>query len=228
MHVVITGASSGIGEALAREYFTRRAAVTLVARRRELLDKLAKDTDAKTHLVQADLSEPGQVTSWVDEAERALGPIDVLINNAGVSSQSATLALTTSEELARCFAINATSPVMVAKALLPNLRAGSRRLIVNVSTQLASITNNSGGSSYAYRASKTALNQLTVCMANELRADGFTVVAMHPGWVKTDMGGPKAPLSAEQAVAHILATIDRLTPADSGRFLNYDGGPMPW
>ena len=84
MHVVVTGASSGIGEAIAREYFSRSAHVTLVARRKELLEKLAADGDGKAHIVTADLGDPNQVTSWVDEAERTSGPIDVLINNAGV------------------------------------------------------------------------------------------------------------------------------------------------
>lgn len=217
---LVTGASRGIGAELVRQ---------LAARGDRPLATLRPPAPHPPGAARTLPLEVSDQTS-IDALARALEgtPLDVLINNAGVSSQSATLALTTAEELARCFAINATSPVIVAKALLPALRAGSRRLIVNVSTQLASIANNSGGSSYAYRASKTALNQLTVCMANELRTEGFTVVAMHPGWVKTDMGGPKAPLSPEQAVGHILATIDRLTPADSGRFLNYDGAPMPW
>lgn len=217
---LVTGASRGIGAELVRRLASRgdRPFATL--------RPPANPPPGAVRTLPLEVTDRASIDALARSLEGS--PLDVLINNAGVSSPSATLALTTGEELARCFAINAASPVMVAKALLPNLRAGSRRLIVNVSTQLASITNNSGGSSYAYRASKTALNQLTVCMANELRADGFTVVAMHPGWVKTDMGGPKAPLSTEQAVAHILATIDRLTPADSGRFLNYDGGPMPW
>lgn len=217
---LVTGASRGIGAELVRQLASRgdRPFATL--------RPPASPPAGAARTLPLEVTDQASIDALARSLEGAA--LEVLINNAGVSSQSATLALTTSEELARCFAINATSPVMVARALLPNLRAGSRRLIVNISTQLASITNNSGGSSYAYRASKTALNQLTVCMANELRADGFTVVAMHPGWVKTDMGGPKAPLSSEQAVADILATIDRLTPADSGRFLNYDGGPMPW
>jgi NADP-dependent 3-hydroxy acid dehydrogenase YdfG len=84
MHVVVTGASSGIGEAIAREYFSRNAHVTLVARRRDLLEKLAADGDGRAHIVTADLSDPEQVTTWVDSAEKASGPIDVLINNAGV------------------------------------------------------------------------------------------------------------------------------------------------
>src|SRR3954467_2698191 len=83
MHVAITGASSGIGEGLVRAYLNRGAKVTLVARRRELLEKIAKGHDGTTHLACVDLSDPSKATAWIDEAEQALGPIDVLVNNAG-------------------------------------------------------------------------------------------------------------------------------------------------
>ena len=84
MHVVVTGASSGIGEAIAREYFARGASVTLVARRKEHLERIAAAGTGRAHVVNADLADPGAAWTWVDEAESALGPIDVLVNNAGI------------------------------------------------------------------------------------------------------------------------------------------------
>src|SRR5262249_26969575 len=84
MHVVVTGASSGIGEAIAREYFARGAKVTLLARRKDLLERVAAAGAGRAHIVQADLADPSHVWSWLDEAEQALGPIDILVNNAGV------------------------------------------------------------------------------------------------------------------------------------------------
>jgi NAD(P)-dependent dehydrogenase (short-subunit alcohol dehydrogenase family) len=152
----------------------------------------------------------------------------VLINNAGVSSTAKSISELTMEELQRVFAINASAPMLVAAALLPNLRLGARKVVMNISSQLASIANNKGGSTYPYRASKTALNQLTVCMANELRADGFCCVCVHPGWVKTDMGGPNAPLLPPESAGYLIRLLDGLTPAKSGSFLNYDGATMPW
>ena len=97
-----------------------------------------------------------------------------------------------------------------------------------MSSQLASITNNNGGSSYAYRASKTALNQLNRSLANELGPEGFTCVVVHPGWVRTDMGGPGAPILPADSVKMLLKLIDGLTPSDNGKFFNNDGTILPW
>jgi NAD(P)-dependent dehydrogenase (short-subunit alcohol dehydrogenase family) len=152
----------------------------------------------------------------------------VLINNAGVSSKARSVTEVDAAELAHAFAVNASAAVLVVKALLPNLRAGKQKLIVNITSQLGSIANNSGGSTYGYRASKAALNMFTVCLSNELKGEGFTVVAIHPGWVRTDMGGKNATLSVEESVGAILKTIGALRDEDTGRFLNYDGTGLPW
>lgn len=219
---LVTGASRGIGLEMARQLHARGDHVIATVRDPSRAGDLSPFADVL----------PLEVTdqSSIDALAKTLAgrSIDVLVNNAGVSSQSSSIDKTDAAELARCFAINSIAPVMVSKALLPNVRAGRRKTIINISTMLASIANNTGGSSYAYRASKTALNQLSVCMANELRPEGIIVACLHPGWVKTDMGGPKAPLTPPDAVAHILRTIDALTPRDSGRYLNYDGAAMAW
>ncbi len=222
----ITGTTRGIGLEFVRQ---------LSQRRREGDHVFATARDPKqpgelsiypVTVVGLDVSDPWSVESLSDAM--AGEALDVLINNAGVSSASRTLAECDYAELQRVFAVNSTGPVMVTRALLPSLMAGQRRLIVNISSQLASIGGNTGGSSYGYRASKTALNMYTTCMANELRPQGFTVVALHPGWVRTDMGGPNAPLTPEQSVRHLLTLIDRLGPAQSGSFLSYDGTTLPW
>src|SRR5262249_23044296 len=154
-------------------------------------------------------------------------PIDVLVNNAGVSSKAKRLGDLTADELQRVFAVNATGPVILAAALLPNLRAGSQRKVINISTQMGSIAlnspPNSGGASYGYRSSKAALNMLTASMANELRPDGFTCIALHPGWVRTDMGGSGAPLGAPESISSMLKLIDSLRPEQSGAFLDLNG-----
>ena len=116
----------------------------------------------------------------------------------------------------------------VTKALLPALRRGDRKTVVNISSQLGSIERNGGGGYYGYRESKAALNMFTRSIAGELASDGFICIAMSPGWVRTDMGGPQAPLSPEQSIRGMLTVIDGLTPAKSGHFWNHDGEELPW
>jgi NAD(P)-dependent dehydrogenase (short-subunit alcohol dehydrogenase family) len=100
--------------------------------------------------------------------------------------------------------------------------------VVNVSSSLGSLASTSGGFSYAYCASKAALNMLTVLMHKELSAEGFTVVSIDPGWNRTDMGGKAAPLDPTDTVRSMVAILERLGPADSGTFLGYDDKPRPW
>lgn len=225
---LITGGSRGIGLTMARMLSARGEVVVATARNVEGLSPQARVV-AGVRWVPLDVLDAGSIESLPERlATVGVDAIDVLINNAGVSSTARKLDEVTAAELQRVFMVNAFAPVLVAKSLRGMLEAGRRRLIVNVSSQLGSITNNDGGSSYPYRGSKTALNQMTVCMANELRAAGCTCVVVHPGWVRTDMGGPEAPLSVEESAGHLVSLIDRLRPKDSGRFFNYDGGAMPW
>lgn len=219
---LVTGANRGLGLEFARQLSSRGDRVIATVRRADAKSALSGKA-ART--IVMDVTDPAGIARLEKEVAE---PIDVLINNAGVSSESKGLATTEAAELERVFHVNAVAPVMVTRAMLPLVRSGQRKLVVSISSQLASIANNSGGSTYAYRASKCALNMLTTCMANEFRAEGLAFVAMHPGWVKTDMGGPQAPMTPPQSVEWLIRTIDGLGIADSGKFLNYDGKPLPW
>lgn len=219
---LITGANRGIGLELVKQLRARGDAVLATTRTGTDADLSA--TGAR--VLKLEVSDEDSIAAL--GAAVAASPIDVLINNAGVGSQVSAINDQTLEELSRVFTVNAFAPILIAKACLPALRAGTRRVVMNVSSQLASIANNNGGSSYPYRGSKTALNQLTACLANELRSESFSCVSVHPGWVRTDMGGPKAPMLPPDSARHLIALADRLTPSESGKFLNFDGAPMPW
>ena len=221
--ILITGASRGLGLEFVRQLRARGDRILAACRAgpRTELEALGAE------FIPLDASSEASISGL----PRLLGdsPLDILINNAGVSSEAKAIAALTGPELARVFQVNTFAPILIARALLPNLRAGRGRVIFSISSQLASLTNNtSGGSSYAYRASKAGLNMLNLQLAHELKPEGFCCVAVHPGWVRTDMGGPQAPLSPPESVASMVRTLDGLTPADTGRFMNHDGKPMPW
>jgi NAD(P)-dependent dehydrogenase (short-subunit alcohol dehydrogenase family) len=220
---VITGANRGIGLELARQLTGRGDHVIATARRgAEVADLL----DIGARIEALDVSDDASVTAF---AQRMSGdPVDVLINNAGTAPLARQLADLDFEVMLATFSTNAIGPIRLAQALMPNLKAGRRRVIVNLSTEMASIAGNRSGGYYSYRASKAALNMLTKTLAVELTGKGFSCVAVNPGWVKTRMGGPHAPLPVEDSVTALVKLIDRLTVKDSGNFLSYDGSALAW
>jgi NAD(P)-dependent dehydrogenase (short-subunit alcohol dehydrogenase family) len=220
---LVTGASRGIGLEFVRQLLERGHRVIAAARSPAGASALSA---LGARVVAVDVADSASLERLSHEL--ADTPIDLLINNAGVSSTSKTLDVLDEHELARVMLVNAIAPMLVCKSVIRNLRLGMNRLIINITSQLGSIANNTGGSSYGYRASKAALNQFNRSLANELAPDGFRCVAIHPGWVRTDMGGPSATLSVEESVRSMLGVIERLSREDSGKFLNYDGTPLPW
>jgi len=223
LNYLVTGANRGIGLAFARALSARGDRVVATARQPEKARDLAK---IDVRIERLDVADEESVS---DLASRLAGePLDVLINNAGIGAGGPSFSRLSMKDLEQAFRVNSIGPVAVAQALLPNLRAGSRRTIVNLSSGLGSISENTSGGWIAYRASKTALNQLTRTMAAELEQDDFICIAICPGWVQTDMGGRGAPLSLDASVASMLKVLDRLTPSDTGRFLNRHGKDNPW
>jgi NAD(P)-dependent dehydrogenase (short-subunit alcohol dehydrogenase family) len=220
---LVTGANRGIGLAFARALSVRGDRVIATARLPEKARDLAK---LDVQVEQLDVADEKSISAL---AHRLAGePLDVLINNAGIGDAGPRFSLLSMKDLERAFRVNSIGPVAVAAALLPNLRAGTRRTIVNLSSGLASISENDSGGWIAYRASKAALNQLTRTMAAELKKDRFICIAICPGWVRTDMGGSGAPLSPDASVAAMLGVLDRLTLSDTGRFLDRRGKALPW
>jgi NAD(P)-dependent dehydrogenase (short-subunit alcohol dehydrogenase family) len=219
---LVTGASRGLGAEFVRQL--RTAAHTVIAAVRHP-DRAPDAASAGARVVSLDVARPETFEAF---AASLAAPIDVLVNNAGVAAEDASLASVTAEILEDVFRPNVFGLALLTRALMPSLRAGGRRTIVNVSSSLGSLANTQGGFSYAYCASKAALNMLTVQMHKELAADGFTVVSLDPGWNRTDMGGSRAPLDPKDTVRGMVTVMERLGRDDSGKFLGYDGEIRPW
>lgn len=232
--LLITGASRGLGLEFVRQYAAEGWQV--IAACREPAKATALKALAANHpAIQLETLDVTDSTSITALAARLTGQaIDVLINNAGIYSgtgikddQSQSFGTLDSAAWLRVLQANTVAPLIVTQALMNNLRLGKDRKIVMISSMMGSI-NRAPGGAYAYRSSKAALNMAMRNLAGELRAEGFSVVSFHPGWVKTDMGGDGADISPETSVTGMRHLIAGLTADKSGAFLSYDGASLPW
>ena len=221
--VLITGANRGIGLEYARQFAEKGYQVLGTARH----PSDAKELSAVASRVeQLDVTDATSVAALATRLRDV--PIDILVNNAGIfDRQDVTVDKVDFGMMEQTFAVNTLGPLRVTQALLPNLRAGKRRTVVSMSSQLGSIEN-SNGRWYAYRTSKAALNQINKTLSAELAPEGFICVVLHPGWVRTDMGGSSATYAPQESVGGLLAVIEKLGPADNGRFYDFQGKPIPW
>jgi NAD(P)-dependent dehydrogenase (short-subunit alcohol dehydrogenase family) len=126
------------------------------------------------------------------------------------------------------FRINTIGPTHLTDTLVPNLTSGKRKLVVCITSLLGSIADNTSGGYYAYRSSKAGLNAVVKSLSIDLKPRGIAAVVLHPGWVKTDMGGANAPLEAKESVGGMRSVIARLSLKDSGSFFDYHGKELPW
>ncbi len=228
VRVLITGASRGIGLEFVRQYLSQGARVFAAARNPDTgeLARLAKQHPDQLSLVTLDITRDQDLPTAVAAVRQHTQALDVLINNAGITIKGQKLGTYTREAMLEVLHTNSVAPILVGQAFVELLRHGTNPRIINIGSQVGSFTWNKSGMSTLYAASKTALNMYTRSFANE--AAGIVTVSVHPGWVQTDMGGKEAPLTPPQSVQHLRTLIDRLAPADNGRFFNYDGAPHPY
>ena len=179
---------------------------------------------------QSEVSDPAAIASHYQRVTHDFPDLNVLINNAGVytDSHAGTFDNIEYEAWVRAFLVNTMAPLKMAQAFASNIARGSQKTIVTISSKMGSITDNTGGGSYMYRSSKAAVNMVVKTLAIDLKRSGVIAVVFHPGWVKTDMGGPKALISVNQSVSGMRQVISRLMMADSGKFFAYDGKLVPW
>ena len=226
---VITGANRGLGLEMTRQCLAAGDQVFATCRDVAAAKELRElKGQGDLTILEMDLKEPAQVISALAEVPRRIGGLDLLLNNAGVMPEGENPTNLDPDTMLDTFRVNCVGPMLVARELLPLLKQGAEPKILDISSQLGSLDHKQSGGLYSYCATKAALNMLSRALAHDLRRFGITVLAIHPGWVQTDMGGRRAPLAVEDAVRGILRVAATAGLEDSGRFLTWEGEEHPW
>ncbi|MDE1898147.1 MAG: SDR family oxidoreductase [Xanthomonadaceae bacterium] len=231
--VLITGANRGLGLEFTRQLLAQGLQVIACSRTPTPtageLAALATKHPQRLRQQPLDVADAEAIAALPARLVAAgVSHLDVLINNAGVLVSGERYGSMRAEDLARSFAINASAPLLLTEALTPLLAQGHAARVLCVSSQLGSIAQAGSYRSVSYAMSKAALNMGMRRLAAELGPRGISVLAMHPGWVRTAMGGEQAPLDAPTSVRGMLAVLARVTPSEGGRFYAYDGSELPW
>ena len=221
--VLVTGANRGIGFEFARQYKEDGWEVIATCRRPDKADELNALGVEVQRLDVADFREIAALGGRL--ADRA---IDVLNHTAGLYRQHQTDGCTVDDEWEHVLRVNAMAPLKMAEAFAGHVARGQRRIIASVTSKMGSVEDNTSGGAYLYRSSKAALNAVNKSLSLDLKDRGILCVVLNPGWVKTDMGGPSALITAQQSVTGMRRIIENATTAHSGRFFNYDGQEIPW
>lgn len=230
---LVTGANRGIGLEFVRQLLARGDHVVAACRhpgKASALNTLAGEYPARLHVLPLDVADAKSRASLLHDLPLILGDdghIDLLLNNAGVLHSGERFGHVDQATLDDSLRTNAIGPFLLAQALVPLLRDHDS-IIANISSQLGSITNTTRFGTPSYAISKAAQNMASALLANALAERGIVVLALHPGWVQTDMGGAQAQVAPVDAVAGLLRVIDAATPSQSGSFLNWRGEALPW
>lgn len=228
---LITGANRGIGLEFSRQLAEDDWCVLACSRdleKSDALNKLAAEYPERIILYALDVTDHGQIEKLSQTL--ANKPIDLLINNAGVfpDINDRSFGQTDYDSWAHAFLVNTMAPLKMAEEFIDQVTQSSRKTIVTITSKMGSVADNGRGGSYIYRSSKSAVNMVIKSIAIDLKSNDIISVLLHPGWVRTDMGGPSGLISVEQSVSGMLSVIREVTSADSGKFIAYDGQIIPW
>lgn len=236
--VLVTGASRGIGLELARQYAADGWRVYAGARAPDqatALDELAASAAGRVTVHALDVADHAQIDALAAALHGVA--IDVLINCAGTMGRESFaqkgMALqrfgqSDYEDWAAILRVNVFGPMKMAEAFVTHVAASTQKKIVTLTSAVGSMAQNTFGGLYAYRSSKAAANMVMKNLALDLKRHGIVAVPLHPGWVQTEIGGPRAELDVTTSVTGLRRVIAALTPAQSGRFLQWDGRELPW
>jgi NAD(P)-dependent dehydrogenase (short-subunit alcohol dehydrogenase family) len=226
--VLVTGAGRGLGLEFVRQYSAEGWQVLACARapeKSEPLNELVRDPTRKVAVHTLDVGDFAAIEAL---AKRLAGTaIDVLLNVAGVGGMGV-FGKTNYPSWLDVLRINTLGPLKMAESFVTHIAASGQKKIVTLSSILGSVGANEAGGMYSYRSSKAAVNAVMKSLSIDLKSRGIIAVPIHPGWVRTDMGGPGADIDVQTSVAGMVRVIGGLTTADSGKFFNYAGELLPW
>ncbi|KAF7781407.1 hypothetical protein PRUB_b0610 [Pseudoalteromonas rubra] len=225
----ITGANRGIGLALAKLYLEQGWRVMASCRTPQSAEALWQLEQQFSHLqiFALDVTQYEQMNKLAKSLSET--PIDLVINNAGIyGPKGYDFGDCDVEQWKHVMEVNVIAPLKLAEAFSAHLKRGEGKTFAVLSSKVGSMTNNTKGGGYIYRSSKAALNSVVKSLSNDLLPEGIKTVALHPGWVKTDMGGPNALISAEESAQGLKQVLDELHEAQSGGFYDYQGLAIPW
>lgn len=227
--ILITGANRGIGLELVRQFAAADGRVLACCRHPEQASELAAVVggNPRVSLHRLDVADPEAIRAL--QAELQGTAIDILFHNAGViGSERQGFGEAEMAPWLQAFRVNSIGPLLLTQALIEQVAASRRKLIAVMGTQMASLADNRSGGYYLYRSSKAAVHMVAKSLAADLQPRGITVVVLHPGWVRTEMGGAEAALSPAESARGLRQVLANLSPKDSGRFFNYAGEELPW
>lgn len=225
-HALITGANRGLGLEHTKQLLSREWTVTAAVRDPAGAADL-KALDAGDGRLRIETYDAADLNAASALKARVSGPIDILFANAGMMHRDS-FGSGASEAFIDSMRVNALAPLALAEAFADQVAASHLKVIALQSSRMGSIADNDSGGMYAYRASKAALNAVGKSLSNDLKAKGVIVLVLHPGWVRTAMGGPGGNLTVTESVDAQLDLIARANPAMSGRFFHSNGQDLPW
>ena len=231
-NILITGANRGIGLEFVRQYASQGHTIYATSRDNyrsaELRQLKERYESGQVHILPLEVTDEASRSNFKD----MLGdvPIHLFIQNAGIYGPRGLPIEEVDESVwLQVLHVNTVSPLKMVALLRSNLNAAKNGAIIGMlSSKMGSNADNSSGGNYPYRSSKAALNCVSKSLAVDLAAENIRVVALHPGWVKTDMGGPNALIDTKTSVQGLIHVLSNLTQEQSGLFINFDGKVIPW
>jgi NAD(P)-dependent dehydrogenase (short-subunit alcohol dehydrogenase family) len=243
-NIMITGANRGIGWEFTKRYLYRGDTVIGTYRDKDrsqellsLRTRMVDEGNAALIPVLLEVQDQTSIEACFSEVSQHIESLDMLINNAGMGDNSVdtgdpsahkSFGNLEAKAIMDVLAVNSVAPVLITQKFAPMMEWADNPKVVHISSKMGSIELRGDSGYYSYSSSKTALNMLGRIMSNDLISMGVISVMLHPGWVRTAMGGPEAPVTVEESVEGMIQVIDGLTQEMNGGFYDWEGQELPW